>query len=237
MVLKKKDGKDQEVQEGWIGHVIPFELVQATILIEETSALRGKEEKLSDIQASYEEIIDSLSEEEKDDVLNDAKDAFSSGDLNDKIKELFGSLANAKAAAAEYGEDSFERKLVQVRQLMDDEKELKAQIKKDAAALHLKTKETIENLTDEQVTELLEEKWISPLCSALRKIPDAIISDFVSRIRDLSDKYAVTYATVAGQIAETKSSLAALIDGLTGDEYDMKGLSEFQKLLEEGGNE
>lgn len=32
IVLKKKDGKDMEIQEGWVGHVIPFELVQETFL-------------------------------------------------------------------------------------------------------------------------------------------------------------------------------------------------------------
>jgi type I restriction-modification system DNA methylase subunit len=31
--------------------------------------------------------------------------------------------------------------------------------------------------------------------------------------------------------AETKSSLSALIDGLLGNDFDMKGLSEFQSLL------
>ena len=36
MVIKKKDGKDVEVQDGWIGRVIPFELVQQTLLIKRT---------------------------------------------------------------------------------------------------------------------------------------------------------------------------------------------------------
>ena len=34
--LKKKDGKDVEVQDGWIGRVIPFELVQQTLLKKRT---------------------------------------------------------------------------------------------------------------------------------------------------------------------------------------------------------
>ena len=233
MVLKKKDGKDQEVQDGWIGHVIPFELVQSTILNEETSAVQQKEERLSDIQSSYEEILDSLSEEDKENdiVFNEAKDAFSTAGVGNKIKELFGTLTKAKTAVAKYDEDSFERKLVQVQELIDEEKELKAQVKKDAAALHLHTKETIEGLADVQIVELLEAKWIAPLMTALNKIPDHILADLISRIRALADKYATTYAEVAGQIAETKSTLSALIDGLTGDEYDMKGLGEFQSLL------
>jgi type I restriction enzyme M protein len=164
-------------------------------------------------------------------VLNEAKDAFVAADVGKKIKELFGSPAKAKTAALDSSKDSFERKLVQVQELIDEEKDLKTQVKKDAAALHLRTKEVIENLTDEQVIKLLETKWITPLLTALHKIPDNIISDLVSRIRALADKYATTYAEVAGQIAETKSSLSALIDGLAGNEYDMKGLREFQKLL------
>jgi type I restriction enzyme M protein len=65
MVTKKKDGKDQEIQDGWVGHVIPFELVQSTILKEEALSLRRKEERLSEILSSYEEIIDSMPEEDK----------------------------------------------------------------------------------------------------------------------------------------------------------------------------
>lgn len=232
MVLKKKDGKDQEVQDGYIGRVIPFGLVQSTLLCDEAAALRKKEERLSDIGSAYEEIIDSLSDEDKDtDVLNDSKDTFISGEVAKKIKELFGTPAKAKTAVLRFDEDSFERKIVTVQELMDEEKQLKAEVKKDTAALHMLTKDTIEGLTDEQATALLEEKWIKPLLSAIHKIPGSVISDLVSRVRALADKYATTYAEVAEEIAETKSVLSGLIDGLSGNDFDMKGLSEFQSLL------
>jgi type I restriction enzyme M protein len=133
-----------------------------------------------------------------------------------------------------YDEDSFERKLVQVQALLDEEKDLKAQVKKDAVALHLRTKETIEHLRDDQAFALLEDKWITPLMGALHRIPDTIIAELVSRVRSLSDKYGVTYAEVAEEIAETKTARSGLIDGLTGNEFDMKGLGEFQKLLRGG---
>ena len=237
MALKKKDGKDEEIQDGWAGHVIPFELVQATLLKEEADALKQKEERLAEIGSSYGEIIDSLSEEDKEsDVLNDAKDAFVAAAVAKEIKSLFGSMAKAKSAALQYDEDAFERRLVQVASLFDEEKELKAQIKKTTAELALASKEAIEHLTDEQVNMLLEMKWIAPLMSALQKIPDTIIADLVASVRNLADKYAVTYAEIAGQIADTKASLSALMDGLTGNEYDMKGIGEFQALLKGDGN-
>ncbi|MGI6700842.1 MAG: hypothetical protein ACOX6G_11135 [Christensenellales bacterium] len=57
MIVKKKDGKDQEVQDGWIGHVLPFELVQARFLSAELEALRSDEERLAEITAAYEELL------------------------------------------------------------------------------------------------------------------------------------------------------------------------------------
>jgi type I restriction enzyme M protein len=112
---------------------------------------------------------------------------------------------------------------------MDEEKELKTAVKKDTAALHLLTKDTIEGLTDEQALALLEEKWIKPLLAALHRIPDAIITELISCARALCDKYATTYSQDAEQIAETKSALSQLIEGLTGNDFDMKGLHEFKR--------
>jgi type I restriction enzyme M protein len=232
LVLKKKDGKDQEVQEGWVGHVIPFDLVQSSILKDEANALRHMEERLADIQSAYDEILDSLSEEDKvNDVFNEAKDAFAAVEVGKTIKALFGSLAKAKTAVAAFDDESFEKKLVQVAELIDEEKGLKKQAKDAAAALHLKTKATIEGLTDAQAREMLEAKWIAPLMAALAKLPDNIVADLVSRVHALADKYATTYAEVAMRVVETKTSLSKLIDGLTGNEFDMKGLAEFQTLL------
>ncbi|MFJ7566477.1 N-6 DNA methylase [Herminiimonas sp. NPDC097707] len=64
-VTKKKDGKDVEVQEGWKGRILPFELVQMTYHKTELDALRDKETRLSEINASLEETLESLSEEDK----------------------------------------------------------------------------------------------------------------------------------------------------------------------------
>ena len=73
--------------------------------------------------------------------------------------------------------------MVKASTLLTDEKDLKAQIKVEAAALHLKTKETIENLTDEQVFELLELKWIIPTVSSIHNLPETIITKLSNKIQ------------------------------------------------------
>ena len=69
MVVRKKEGKEQEVQEGWIGHIIPFSLVQEKMLSEEAKSLRLKEERLEEISAQIASLLDGLSEEEKEAAL------------------------------------------------------------------------------------------------------------------------------------------------------------------------
>lgn len=66
MVVKKKDGKEQEVQEGWVGRIIPFDLIQDTLLADDKVALKEKENRLSEIASEYEELFESLTEEEKE---------------------------------------------------------------------------------------------------------------------------------------------------------------------------
>ncbi|PWI29764.1 type I restriction-modification system subunit M [Flavobacteriaceae bacterium LYZ1037] len=90
MVLKKKDGKEVEKQEGWKGRIMPFKLVQETYLKEELQSLQKKENRLLEITAEYEEIIDSFSEEEKDSpILNDNNDAFVTKEVGLALKDIF----------------------------------------------------------------------------------------------------------------------------------------------------
>ncbi|MDY6232127.1 type I restriction-modification system subunit M [Peptostreptococcus porci] len=225
LIVKKKDGKEQEIQDGWIGHIIPFELVQKEILSEQYLALTEKENRLAEIPSLYEELIDSLTEEEKEsDILNDSNDAFVGKEVTKKLKEL-----KKEAQTDEVKE--FIDKLSRYEKLSQEEKDLKKEIKKESAELHMFTKETIENLSDDKVCELLDKKWIGNLIECINKLPDTIVNNLVSKIQALQSKYATTYFDVQREIRETERLLSSMIDELEGNEFDMKGLSEFKSLL------
>jgi len=130
-----------------------------------------------------------------------------------------------------FPDDSFESKMVKASTLLAEEKKLKAQIKLDALALHLKTKDIIENLTDDQVFELLEIKWVVPVVSSLHNLPESIITKLSNKVQTLADKYAVTFSDVAKEIKEAENTLSKLIGDLDGNEFDMKGLTELKSLL------
>lgn len=228
LVTKKKDGKDVEVQEGWKGRILPFELVQMTHHKKELDALRKKENRLSEITASLGETLESLSEEDKaNDTVNDAGDKFVNAAVAKEAKLL---LAETKKSA-DFDPESYEAKIVQVAAWLADEKILKAAIKQEAASLHLMTKKTTEGLSDAQVHELLERKWITPLADELHSLPDQQIDSLNRKLGALVQKYQITYADNAREIKRTETELAGMIEELDANEFDLKGLSELKTLL------
>ncbi len=228
MVVKKKDKKEVEVQEGWLGNIIPFELVQQTILKKEYEDLKPKQDRLQEIQSSYGEIIESLEEEDKETVLNDDNDAFVTSKINTEYKSIEKDIK--KGVKVE--ENSIEDTIVKVYNLMQEEKKLKADVKKQSGLLEEKTIKTIESLKDEQVIDLLKLKWIKPIVEGLKKIPFDILDELTQKIKVLSEKYITTYSDIEKDMAECETELSKQIEELTGDKFDTKALEELKKLLE-----
>ena len=225
LVSKKKDGKDIDVQEGYEGHVIPFELIQKERLADQLEAIRSCESRLETISSLYSETIDEYSGESNsviDEVLNDNKDSFVNAKVIKKAKEL---------STEQYSEDSPEYKIIQVSKWINEEAELKKELKIKQSKILIESKNIIESLTNEEVLDLLKKKWITPLVSSLLSFPMSLINDFTKKLLKLAKKYETTYLDIDNEIRETELSLASMIDELDADEFDKKGLEELQKLF------
>jgi len=227
MILKKEKGKDVEVQDGWIGHIIPFEVIQSSLLKSETDVIRAKEARLAEITTEFEELLDSISEDEKEeykDLFTEENDGFVPAAVLKKAKEF-------SKYARSYAPDSFEAKIIKVAKLIEEEKAIKKDIKTLTEKLQATTKKAIEALTDEQAKEMLRLKWIAPLCDGIAVLPDSIVSALEGAINALTKKYSVTMLDVESEIEQSEREFADLIDELEGDEFDMLGLKELQKML------
>lgn len=287
MVIKKKDANADEVpevQEGWKGHILPFDLVQREILHDDLQEVKVLEERLADITSRYTEIIESMDEEEKSgSYLNDSNDAFVSKELKaivtdilqdveseeiDFLKEYLKlskkseklryiednsevdwsvmvsgkdgtytkSTVNRRIKelqlSYDFDDDTLDGKLVAALKLMDEESQIKKELKIKEGKLHLKTKDAIENLDEDTSLSLIELKWIEPLMGGLYDIPERIISDFEDKVCYLNNKYVTTFADVENRIELSGESLAEMIGSLVGNDADMEGLMEFKKILE-----
>lgn len=278
MVVKNK----KEVQEGWVGHIIPFDLVQNTLLKEDKDALTHTNNLISEYDSQLSDLVEGISEDDKEEELfNEAGDAFVPKELDKKVKEIQEQITSPEIEALQhylelskkadkesfvynnpqvawnkmdgnngsysksvvnnyiktlreehtFDEDSYEYILCKASSILEKQKSLKSQVKKDAEALEKKTKKTIEGLSKEQVDYLLTKKWIDSLIDNLFKLPVEIVDGLIKSIEALQKKYETTYFDIEKEIKETEASLCSMIDDLVGDEYDMKGLSELKSLL------
>ena len=219
MVIKKKDNKETEVQEGWIGRVLPFELVQKELLSDDVTALKSAEERLAAITSEFDGLLEELPEDEKTkDFVNDDSTAFVPATVK-------------KALKAKDEEPEVLAILKKVDALVNEEKSLKRDIKDKTASLQITTKKTIESLSEEDALALLSKKWIEPMVTEISALPLRIVDILTAKLEALAKKYQTTFEDVEKEIADTEASLTAMIDQLTGSEFDMQGLLELKKLL------
>lgn len=229
MVIKKKDNKDeeaQEIQDGWKGHVLPFNLVQDELLSAEKAEIDSKNERLSTIISLYSEKIENLSEDDKQEInndLNEEEDSF----INKEVKKHAKELKKQKNVQLSIAEQT----IIEVNELIEEEAKLNKEIKALTSNLTEKTKEAIETLPRKKALELLYVKWINPLTTKINELPKSIIDTLTKKVVALSNKYELTLVDIDNNIKNVESSFISMIDELSGSEDDLKGLSELKKLL------
>lgn len=225
MVIKKKNGKEEEVQEGWKGHIFPFDLVQNTYLKDELQQIEKQQDRLQEIPDAIQGQLEELSEDEKETIspaLNDANDAFVPKAIPALVKELkVDKMENAHVLDI----------LQQVETLNKEEKQLKSQVKNEQAQLVEDTRKRVEALTPDEVRQLLVAKWITPLTEEMQQLPETLLDGLIKQLEALEKKYETTLEDVESQIQDTEKSLCQMLGDLTGSDTDMAGVRELQKLL------
>ena len=243
MVLKKdsKTKKEAEVQDGWVGHILPFELVQAVKLPQELANLKAKESRLAEIAAEMQSILENLSEEEKAcPAVNEEGDGFINAEIPKALQQELEADGVAIAKKADltkaidkhiFAEESLGAKLQAAYKLLAEEKTLKSELKTQSAELHSKTKAAIESLDDAEALDLLRQKWFVPLNEAMCRLPENMLAQFSQKLTALCDKYADTYQHISARKQESAAELAQMMDELTGSEFDLQGIAAWQAIL------
>lgn len=129
MVLKKEKNKKDvvEVQDGWIGRILPFEFVQSALMAEDFDHLNTLKSRLEEINSEISEFVEScVGDEDAPDVFNEENDALDSKKFSSEIKRI---KADKKSGET-FDEDSIEEKLIKIDSLLTEAKSLKSKVKK-----------------------------------------------------------------------------------------------------------
>lgn len=223
MVIKKKNGINSEVQEGFKGNIIPFELVQSKFFKLEVDKIKEKENSISEIQINIEECFDNLSEDDKSqDFVNEDKTSFINSEVKKYVKTLSKNTDN---------DEEVDKIIRKVDFMILEDSRLKKEIKSDIEDLEKLTREIYPKLSKEQYVDLLKDKWITPILHSINTMVETSIDEFTKKLTNLSNKYQETLVEIDSEIDKTSKELAEMLEELTGDEFSLKGIHLLKKLL------
>lgn len=220
MVTKKdsKTKKTVEEQKGWKGKIMPFELVKAVFFADDFDKMSKLTAEADAKATEYADIWENMNEEAKSVVCKDDDEAaFDAKKFKSAIKN--GDLDNEAVECIEAIQDAIAK-----------EKALRKQVKTIETGLEDKAKEKIEALSEEEIHELLEKKWVSPIISAIDKVGEGVLTQFVASFVELEKKYANPLAELSESIEETSGALKTSLNELVGSDADMTAI---KMLMEE----
>lgn len=211
----KKDDEEVEIVDGKKGRIIPFDLVQKVMFGESLEAIANCETRLDDIVTELDEKRDEFNEEEQAVYLDE--------DDNTKLNKK---KIQADAKSRADVESETKEKLQSIVALWDEQKKLIKDVKAAKIELAKLTEEKINNLTDEEVEDFLDRKWVIPICIGIENVMRDTLAALERKLVALAAKYEVSYNEINTSLTEAEEGLANLVSQLTGDEWALKGLNE-----------
>ena len=183
---KKNDGKVVTELDRWQGRILPFELVQRKKLSADYEAVQVAMESVASKEKELAEIRHQFDEKDlQADFFDRRKNTFISRGVNARAKAIRKELKDSTPEP-----ESFEESLLSLCDKIEELKVAKRQVKTRAVDLLKKTMSIIPMLSEEEIKQLLHDKWITPLCEQLATVSSTILSGIITSLRSLDKKYA-----------------------------------------------
>jgi type I restriction enzyme M protein len=196
-----KDDVYMVVENGWIGDedLLPEELIINQYFKGEKEEVENLESERDNLESELQEFEeehtgeDGLLEEVRNDKGNITKTA-----LKKKVKEL------EKEKDSEEELEVFNKYLT----LTDDISSIKKKIKKKEKALSKKVGEKLENISEEEVKDIVvEKKWIRTVKSKVLEEMERISYRLTSRIKELAERYEEPLPEIEKEVQELEGKV------------------------------
>lgn len=186
---------------------------------------------LIDRKASKEEKIDFIQNNQIDwsNIDSNKDGTYSKNEIKKHIQQI--------QSEWQFEDGTDEKLLVDAYSLKQERSIVNRKYKSLLSNLEIETWNKISLLTDDDIKNLLFDKWINSLQIELNKLPEVIIKDMVENIGKLINKYEITLTEVNSQLKNSEKKLSSMIDDLSGNDDDIKGLKELKTLLDGEVNE
>lgn len=218
-------------QSTWTRKIFSQNLIEKYFFSDQYKTIENLQQQRDQIQQLYMDLVDQLPEEEKSEpfvnnkhtgfMITEAKKVIKNQTVDDDIINILQQAidANTKDIELKYQIEGYKTKKNPIIGLKQ--------------TLAMNVNQQFDNLTNSQIDELLNEKWIKPLVNQLNDLLNELINDFIGQLNNMIEKYATPLNQTILEIQKESHDLSAMISSLVGNSFDNQALAEFSRILED----
>lgn len=182
MVTKGSGEKKREEQDGWVGSMVPNDLIAKHLYRQELESIESKNSRIQEIEGELLNWAEAAKVEDSDEA-NALADS-----LNEAGEALDSKLVKAELKKADKG--SHDHKLLsQVEELLTEKATLSRAVKAEEKALKEAVYERILTLTNEEIDRLIYEKWFGSTIEAIVALIERPLRAELSTLQMLHERY------------------------------------------------
>lgn len=212
MVTKGTGQKKHEEQDGWIGAIVPNDLIAKNLYSELVQKIADSKEQLTATESELSELVEAAKVEDSDEnsILYDSIKKNKDDEPQDSFdnKKIKAELKEAKKGSDEY------QLLHKVSALMNQKSKLNTEIKNQEKELQGAVYERIENLTNEEIDSLVYEKWFGGIETKIVNLVQAPLKDELQTLETLNTRYSTTLSDLEKETEQVESEFESLLSEL-----------------------
>ncbi|EDN8793888.1 type I restriction-modification system subunit M [Listeria monocytogenes] len=212
MVTKGSGNKKREEQDGWVGAIVPNELIAKRFYSEELQIIEDKKARLTTVEAELSELVEvaKIEDSEENIVLFESIKKNAEGEPQDSFESK-----TVKAELKRVTKESSSYELLKKADgLIAEKSSLGKEIKDKENELKEAVYERILVLTDEEIDELVFEKWFGTMVDDLVKLIELPLKKELDIIKQLHERYAETLDDIDEESKKLENELEKLMSEL-----------------------
>ncbi|AIS03686.1 type I restriction-modification system subunit M [Lactococcus lactis] len=212
MVTKGSGKNKRQEQDGWIGMLVPNELIAKRLFASEQEEIEALKNKAQEIDSELSELVEAAKVEDSEEYET-LYESLKKNEDDEPQDSFEAKTIKAELKRAEKGTSEFEW-LKRVEKLLTDKSSTNKSVKEKEKQLKEAVESKIENLTNEEIDMLVFEKWFAGTVDALVGLVEKPLRAELSTIALLEKRYAQTFNEIDAQVSELEKAFEALASEL-----------------------
>ena len=209
MVTKGTGKNKREEQDGWVGSIIPNELIAERLYTEELNEIESKQSRVQEVDIELSELVEAAKVEDTDEN-NALYEAIKKNEEDEPQDSFENKAVKSELKKARKGSIKYDL-LKKVEELMTEKALLGKTIIAEEKALRDMVYGRILSLTEEEIDGLVHEKWFGNVVADLVNLVTIPLKAELRTLDMLNKRYANTLSELDTEIRTLKEAFETLM--------------------------